>query len=84
MITFWFLTGAVFGVVCVISWGTTQLSDHDRSLIEAINEKQKTIDAMEEEMELMREELVYIKQENAELRANKGKLEKPEERIDGI
>lgn len=78
---FWFLSGAVAGIAVVIAYGTTQMSDHDRSLIEAIDDKKKTIDEMEDEMELMREELVYLKQENLELRANKGKLEKPEKEL---
>jgi hypothetical protein len=81
---FMFVTGVIAGAAVMVMWGLNQIQEGERGLLEAIRDKQKTIDAMEEEMDQIREEIHWYKLENSELRANKGKLEKPEERIDGI
>ena len=81
---FMFIAGVIAGASIVVMWGMNQIQDGERGLIEAVRDKQKTIDAMEEEMDQMREEIHWYKLENRELRSNKGKLEKPEERIDEV
>lgn len=81
---FMFVTGVIAGAAVMVMWGLNQIQEGERRLLEAIRDNQKIIDAMEEEMDQMREEIHWYKLENSELRTNKGKLEKPEERIDGI